>query len=52
MRKKREKLKSEIANLARVIAGGHNSTALLDELGKRERELDTISEELLAAAGH
>jgi len=42
MRNKREKLKTEIANLARVIAEGHRSAALLDELGKRERELDSI----------
>jgi len=51
MRNKREKLKTEIANLARAIAEGHSSAALLDELGKRERELDSISEELLAADG-
>ena len=51
MRNKREKLKTEIANLARAIAEGHRSTALLEELGKRERELDSISEELLAADG-
>ncbi len=51
MRNKREKLKIEIANLARAIAEGHRSAALLDELGKRERELDSISEELLAADG-
>ena len=51
MRKKREKLKTEIGNLARAIAEGHRSAALLDELGKRERELDSISEELLAADG-
>ena len=51
MRNKREKLKAEIANLARAIAEGHRSAALLDELGKREAELDSISEELLAADG-
>jgi site-specific DNA recombinase len=51
MRQKREKLKSEIGNLARAIAEGHNSSALLEELGKRERDLDGISEELLAADG-
>jgi hypothetical protein len=51
MRNKREKLKTEIASLARAIAEGHRSAALLDELGKRERELDSISEELLAADG-
>jgi hypothetical protein len=51
MRNKREKLKTEIANLARAIAEGHRSAALLEELGKRERELDSISEELLAADG-
>jgi chromosome segregation ATPase len=50
-RNKREKLKAEISNLARAIAEGHRSAALLDELGKRERELDDISEELLAADG-
>jgi hypothetical protein len=51
MRNKREKLKAEIANLARAVAEGHRSAALLDELGKREAELDSISEELLAADG-
>jgi hypothetical protein len=51
MRNKREKLKAEIANLARAVAEGHRSVALLDELGKRERELDSISEELLATDG-
>src|SRR5580692_7122596 len=50
-RNKREKLKAEISNLARAIAEGHRSAALLDQLGKRERELDDISEELLAADG-
>jgi site-specific DNA recombinase len=51
MRTKREKLKTEIANLARVIANGHQSTALLQELGKRETELENISDELLVADG-
>jgi hypothetical protein len=48
MRNKREKLKTDISNLASAIAEGHRSAALLDQLGKRERELDDISEELLA----
>ena len=47
-RAKREKLKSEIANLAHVIADGHKSAALLEELHRREAELEGISEELLA----
>ena len=51
MRIKREKLQAEIANLARAVAEGHRLAALLDELGKREAELDSISEELLAADG-
>jgi len=51
MRNKREKLKTEISNLATAIAEGHRSAALLGQLGKRERELDDISEELLAADG-
>jgi hypothetical protein len=51
MRNKREKLKTEISNLATAIAEGHRSAALLDQLGKCERELDDISEELLAADG-
>ena len=51
MRNKREKLKKEIANLARAIAEGHKSAASLEELGNREKELDDISEELLAADG-
>ena len=51
MRNKREKLKSEISNLANAIAEGHKSAALLNQLGKREMELDDISEEFLAADG-
>jgi DNA anti-recombination protein RmuC len=51
MRNKREKLKTEISNLATAIAEGHRSAALLDQLRKRERELDDISEELLAGDG-
>jgi hypothetical protein len=51
LRAKREKLKSEITNLARAIADGHSSTALLSKLGKREREQDKISDDLLAADG-
>jgi hypothetical protein len=51
MRNKPEKLKAEISNLATAIAEGHRSAALLDQLGKRERDLDDISEELLAADG-
>jgi hypothetical protein len=37
MRIKREKLQAEIANLARAVAEGHRSAALLNELGKRRR---------------
>jgi hypothetical protein len=51
MRTRREKVKTEIANLVRAIAEGHSSAALLGELGKRERELDSISEDLLATDG-
>jgi hypothetical protein len=51
LRTRREKLKTEITNLARAIADGHSSAALLSELGKREQELDKISEDLLAADG-
>jgi hypothetical protein len=51
LRARREKLKNEITNLARAIADGHSSAALLSELGKREQELDKISEDLLAADG-
>ncbi len=46
---RREVLKREIDNLAEAIAEGHRSSALLDQLTKRERELETISEGLLAA---
>ena len=42
-------MKREIDNLAEAIAEGHRSSALLDQLTKRERELETISEGLLAA---
>jgi hypothetical protein len=41
-------LKAEISNLSNALAEGHKSAALLDQLGKRARELDEISEELLA----
>ncbi len=47
--RRREVLKREIDNLAEAIAEGHRSSALLDQLTKRERELETISEGLLAA---
>jgi hypothetical protein len=48
LRKEREQLKTEIANLASVIASGRQSPALLAELEKRERRLEEISDELLA----
>jgi hypothetical protein len=48
VREERERLKSEIANIAGVIASGHHSAALLAELEKRERRLEQISDELLA----
>jgi site-specific DNA recombinase len=51
LRHRREKLKAEIANLANAIAEGHNSAALMAELAKRERELDSISEQLLTTNG-
>jgi hypothetical protein len=35
----------------RTSPDGHSSAALLSELGKREQELDKISEDLLAADG-
>jgi site-specific DNA recombinase len=51
LRSRREKLKSEIANLANAIAQGHASATLIAELAKREKELDGISEQLLATNG-
>jgi hypothetical protein len=51
LRTRREKLKTEITNLARAIADGHSCAALLSELGKREQELDKIREDLLVADG-
>lgn len=51
VRVKREKLKSEIANLAGIIANGHQSAALLGELSKREAQLEAINDELLTADG-
>jgi site-specific DNA recombinase len=51
LRNRREKLKAQIANLASAIAEGHNSVALMAELAKREKELDSISEQLLATDG-
>jgi hypothetical protein len=45
-------VKRDICTLLDTLeAYWHRSTALLDELGKRERKLDDISEELLAADG-
>jgi hypothetical protein len=52
VRVKREKLKSEISNLAGIIASGHQSSALLGELSKREAQLGAINDELLAADGN
>jgi hypothetical protein len=43
--------KRTFAESARAIAGVHSSAALLNELRKREQELDKISEDLLAADG-
>jgi site-specific DNA recombinase len=51
LRNRRERLKAEIANLTTAIAEGHASAALMAELAKRERELDGISEQLLATNG-
>jgi chromosome segregation ATPase len=48
LREEREQLKTEITNLACVIASGRHSPALLAELEKRERRLEEISDELLA----
>ena len=47
-RQRREVLKREIENLASAIAEGHRSPALLEQLSKRERELEAMSDELLA----
>jgi site-specific DNA recombinase len=49
LRARRVKLKAQIANLAGAVADGHSFPALFGELGKRERELEDISEQLLAA---
>jgi len=38
--------KDEVANLACVIAEGHQSPGLLAELSRREKELSTISDDL------
>jgi len=46
IRKRQEKLKDEVANLACVIAEGHQSPALLAELSRREKELCAISDDL------
>jgi site-specific DNA recombinase len=51
MRARRERVKVEIANLAKAVAEGYSSAALLAELGKRERELEDISEQVLVADG-
>jgi len=52
VRQKREKLKFEIANIAKAVAQGHCSPTLLAELGKREKELEALNDELLAADGY
>ena len=51
IRQKQEKLKFEIANIAKAIAEGHQSPTLLAELGKRENELEALNNELLAEDG-
>jgi len=48
-RQRREVLKREINNLAAAIAEGHRSPALLEQLHKRESEMEAMSEGLLAA---
>lgn len=48
-RQRREQLKYEVTNIAKVIAEGHSSPTLLAELSRREKELEAISDELLAA---
>jgi hypothetical protein len=51
LREERERLKTEVSNLAGVVASGRHSPALLAELEKRERRMEEISEELLATDG-
>jgi hypothetical protein len=48
IREERDGLKIEIGHLARVIAAGRYSPALLAELERRKRRLEEISDELLA----
>ena len=48
LREEKERLKTEIGNLASVIAAGRYSPALLAELEKRERRIGEIGDELLA----
>ncbi len=48
-RQRREVLKREINNLEATIAEGHRLAALLEQLHKRESEMEALSEGLLAA---
>jgi len=48
-RQRREVLKREINNLEATIAEGHRLAALLEQLHKRESEMEVLSEGLLAA---
>ncbi len=48
-RRRREDLRYQIANIVKIIAEGHSSPTLLAELAKREKELEALNDELLAA---
>ena len=52
VRQRRERLKAEIANLARGSAERGHSSALLSELAPREGELEKLNDELLSAEGN
>ena len=51
LRLRRDKLKGEIANLSRAIAEAGHSSGLLAELSARERELESIGDEIFSAEG-
>ena len=52
MRVRREKLRTEIANLSRAIAETGHSAGLLAELSAREREQDAICDEIFSTDDH
>jgi site-specific DNA recombinase len=47
MRERKRQLETEIARLVNAIAGGNGSESIMEAIGERERELRTITDDLL-----